>query len=290
MPSTTPTAIARGESEPGVVRVDVHLERSLVADDEERISEWLEHALQGRLVEALPLDDEYRAIAIGRELQMDRVEAQSLARDGSIRNLLAGHAERETARDLHEPRGACVDDTRVAEDVEHLGRALHRVLPAGEHRGEELRRREAPVLLPLPLLGHLANDGEHRSLDRTLDGPVRGIARTPERAAQARSAHVVGAAEHVDESAHDLREDHAGVPPSAHQRRTRDLLRDRLAPLGARRVERLDDRTQRQNEIRARVAVGHRIDVEVVDPLSVRFEVLERSPGDLAHDLELHRP
>ncbi len=67
------------------------------------------------------------------------------------------------------------------------------------------------------------------------------------------------------------------------------LLRDRLAAFGGRRLERLDDRAERQDEIRSRVPVGHRIDVEVVDPLAVRFEVLERTPCELAHELELHQ-
>ena len=210
---------ARREGEPGVVRVDMHLERGLVADDQEGVSERFEHTLQSSLVEPLAFDDEHRAVAVRGQLEVNRVEAQSLARDRRIRDRLAGHAEREPARDLHEPRTARVDHSRVAENVQHLGGARNGVLAAGEQRCEELRRREAPVLLPLSLLGHLADDGEHRPLDRALDGPVGGIARTSERTAKPRSAHIVRTGEHVDEAANDLREDHAGVPASAHQRR-----------------------------------------------------------------------
>ena len=232
----------RRESEPGVVCMDVHLECGLVADDEEGISERLEHALQGGLVESLPFDDEHRAVPVRRQLQMDRVESQSLARNRCVRERLAGNSEGEPAGDLDQPGASRIDDPCVAEHIQHLGCAGDRVLPSGEHGREELRGREAAVLLALPLLGHLADDGEHRPLDRALDRSVGGIARTPERTAKAWCARVVGTTEHVDEPADDLREDHARVPSSAHQRSARDLLRDRLAAFGARFVERLDDR------------------------------------------------
>ena len=79
---------------------------------------------------------------------------------------------------------------------------------------------EAAVLLALALLGHLADDREHRPLDRPLHGPVGGVARTAERAAQESRAHALVPAEHLDEPTDDLREDDARVPTRAHQRRT----------------------------------------------------------------------
>ena len=51
-----------------VVGMDVHPERGRVADDEERVAELLELALEGRRVEAFPLDHERRAVAELREL------------------------------------------------------------------------------------------------------------------------------------------------------------------------------------------------------------------------------
>ena len=57
----------------------------------------------------------------------------------------------------------------------------------------------------------------------------------------------------------------------------RDVLRDRCARIGARAFQRLDDGSQREREVRARVAVGYGVDVQVVDPATVRFEVLERA-------------
>ena len=50
-------------------------------------------------------------------------------------------------------------------------------------------------------------------------------------------------------------------------------------PVGVRLLERLDDRPHGEREVRAGVAVGDRVDVEVVDPLLVRLEVAERERG-----------
>ena len=140
---------------------------------------------------------------------MNRVERQRLPLHRGVGQRLARELKRKPARDLDEPGAARVDHAGVAEDFEHLGRARESVLPALEDGGEELVRLQAAVLLALALLRHLPDHREHRPLDRTLDRPVRGIARAPERAAEAGRARVLVLAEDVDEAAHDLREDDA---------------------------------------------------------------------------------
>ena len=55
------------------------------------------------------------------------------------------------------------------------------------------------------------------------------------------------------------------------------------------RVERLDDRAQRENEVGAGVPVRDGIDVQVVDAPSMRLEVLERASRQVTDDLELHQ-
>ena len=59
-------------------------------------------------------------------------------------------------------------------------------------------------------------------------------------------------------------------------------------PVGVRLLERVDDRPHGEREVRAGVAVGDRIDVEVVDALLVRLEVAEREAGDLTGAVEVH--
>ena len=168
----------------GVVGVNVHLERGRVADDEERVADPLELGLERVLVQAVPFDDEDRAVAELGQLQVNRIEAERLRLDGRFRDLLPGRAVDHSARDLDETCATGVHDAGVAKDVEHLGRAHESILAACEHHPQEIVGAQAPMLLPLALLGHLTDDREHRPLDRTLDRPVRGIARSSERTAQ----------------------------------------------------------------------------------------------------------
>ena len=220
---------------------------------------------------------------------MDRVEAERLRLDRRVRELLTGRAVDHAAGDLDEAGSARIDDTGVAQDVEQLRRARDGLLPGREHRAQELVGRDAPKLLALALRRHLADDREHRPLDRPLHRAVGRVARTAERTAEQRRAHSLVLAEHFDEPPDDLREDDAGVPAGAHERCAGHVLRDRLAVDRARRVERLDDRPQRQNEVRARVAVGYGVHVQVVDPAAMSLEVLERAAREMTDDLELHQ-
>ena len=277
------------EGLPRVVRVDVHLERGRVADHEERVADPLELLLERVLVELLALDDEHGAVAKLGELEMDGVESERLRLHRRLGNVLPGRAVDHPAGDLDEAGSSRVHDTGVAEDVEQLWRPRDGLLARREHRAEEIVGHDAPMLLALALLGHLADDRQHRALDRALHRAVGRVARAAERTAQERRAHSLVLAEHLDEPAHDLREDDAGVSAGAHERCTGHVFRHGLAVDRARRVERLDDRTQRQDEVRAGVAVGHGVHVEVVDAAAVGLEVLERAAREMADDLELHQ-
>ena len=59
-----------------IVGVDVHLQRRAVADDEQRVAELLELGFELVGVEALALDDEHGAVAVARQLLVDRFEAE----------------------------------------------------------------------------------------------------------------------------------------------------------------------------------------------------------------------
>ena len=98
-------------------------------------------------------------------------------------------------------------------------------------------------------------------------------------------------AEDVCEATDDLAEDHARVAARAAERGIGKLLRNGLGPGCIRPLERIDDRPDGEGEVRARVAVGDGVDVEVVDPLAAGLEPGERGAGELAgaddvdHDL-----
>ena len=85
-------------------------------------------------------------------------------------------------------------------------------------------------------------------------------------------------AQHLHASAHDLREDDTAVAPSAHERRLGDRRADlALGEMLGQPGDGLRHALYGEREIGARVAVGHRIDVEIVDLL---FALLEgRKPS-----------
>ncbi len=263
-----------------VVGVHVHLQRGRVADDEQRVAQLLELRLDRVGVEPLALDHEDRAVAEAGELLVDRLDRDRVVVGGRLRQRLAGDGRGDPAHDLDEPGRARVDDAGLPEDVEQLGRPEDAVVAALDQVPEQLDGR-----LPAPrlgLVGQLADRGQHRPLDRLADGAVGRVGRAPDGARQ------VGAlAERVGGAADDLREDDARVAARAHQRRAGDLVRERGAVGRGRALERLRDRAHGQRQVRAGVAVRHRIDVQVVDPAAVRLHRGEGRPGQAARELEV---
>src|SRR5439155_12918396 len=84
-----------------IVRVQVHLQRAAVADDEQRVAEPLELALERVRVELLALDHEDGAVAVARELLVDPLEADLLVSGTRRRGkLLAPQRRRDAAHDL----------------------------------------------------------------------------------------------------------------------------------------------------------------------------------------------
>ena len=147
---------ARGGAErergAGVVRVDVHLERGLVADHHERVAEPLELRLEPVAVERLPLDHEDGAVAVAGGLEMDGLDAGRRLGGGRGRQRLAGDRAGQPAEELDEPRAARVDHSRLAQDLELVGRAGHGLLPVSHELDEQCRRaaRTRPRAAPPP--------------------------------------------------------------------------------------------------------------------------------------------
>ena len=76
----------------------------------------------------------------------------------------------------------------------------------------------------------------------------------------------------------DLARDHAGIASGAHQRPETDGRGDPVGRLAGDAFRFLEGRPRRGQHVRARVAVGHRVDVQGVDLIDVRFEVGDRRP------------
>src|SRR5581483_12150049 len=100
------------------------------------VAELLQLALQLVRVELVTLDDEDGAVAVARELLVDRVQADLVAALERRRRRLAGERSMQAAHDLHEPGGARVDDAGLLQHRQHLPRLRDRVVAAGEDRRE----------------------------------------------------------------------------------------------------------------------------------------------------------
>ena len=207
--------------------------------------------------------------------------------DRRVRDRLPGQRRRDAADDLEQAGSARVDDARLAQHVELVGRTGERVLAALDQLLQQRRGLERSVARVLGLLGELPDHRQHRSLDRAAHGPVGGVAGGAERPSDRRCVEEPGLAERLGGAAQDLGEDDAGVAARAHQRRPRQLLCERRPVGGGGGLEHLHDRARGQRQVRAGVAVGDGIDVEVVDPAAVRLERCERGLAELLGPLEL---
>ena len=278
---------SEGQCSSRIVGVQVDLERARVADDEQRVAEPLEPAFELLDLQAFTLDDEDRAVAVPGLLQMNGLDADRRRVGRGFRQRLSRRTRGKPARDLEQARPARVDDAGFLQDREQLRSPCDCLLSTRDDAAQELGLRQRADLGLLAFLGHLADDGQHRPLDRTADGTVGGIARRAEGLRENGSVDLLVLGQHVGEPPDDLGEDDAGVPARAHQRRAAQLLGDGRLPTGARLLEGFDDGSDGQREVRPGVAVRHRVDVEVVDPAAVRLEARERRAGQLARAFDL---
>ena len=255
-PSTTPSAVPSVSARPGssVCTCTLSAVESPTTSSESPISSSC--ALERVLVERLALDDEDGAVAVLGELLVDRVEAERLRLDRHVRELLARRAVDHPARDLDEAGAAGVDDARVAQDVEHLGRAREGVLAAREHGAQQLVGRSAACSFLLALLGHLADDREHRPLDGRFTARY-AVSLAPRNARLRSSAELTpSCSPSTSTKPRTICEKMTPEFPRAPMSAARVTSFATASLSAARRgVERLDDRAERQDEVRARVAV-----------------------------------
>src|SRR6185503_6033901 len=100
-----------------------------VADNEQRVPEVLELLFDSIAVEVVALDHESGAVAVGRELLVNRLDVQLLACGGCCGQGLASRRRGEAAHNLEQARAARVDDAGLAQDVELFRRSRNRLLP-----------------------------------------------------------------------------------------------------------------------------------------------------------------
>ena len=163
-------------------------------------------------------------------------------------------------------------------------RPRERGLSAREHGAQQLVHVGLGRRKGLRLLRHLADDGEDRAFDRLPNAPVGGVACRPQRLGDDARVDGLRLSEHFGGAADDLREDDPRVAARAHERRARDRVRERRPRRIGGVGQRIHERAHRERHVRARVAVGHGIDVEVVDARAACVEG-RRSSVDETPDL-----
>jgi hypothetical protein len=278
----------------GLVGVDVDLQRRVVADDEDRVADLLQPRHERPGLEVLAGDGEVGAVAVGlagvlRVRDARRGVVLQLGRLGAAQG---GDDAREDDRHAV---AAGVDHARLAEDRQQIGAALDRGL-AGDDRALERVGDQAVLVLgrgvaeEAALLfgqvrevasdrrGHVAHHGEHRALGRRADRRVGALGGGRERGAEQHGIDQLARAgdQLLGRAADQLGEDHAAVAPRAQQggagHGLDDLvaadLVDRAALVGGQAVELGEHGLERERHVVARVAVGDREDVEIVDLLA----------------------
>ena len=221
-----------------------------------------------------------------------------------LRRLGAAQRGDDAGEDDGEAEAARVDDAGLAQHgqevrpapdgllpgveraLEHLGD--QRVLALGARRGAEPRLGHVGELGG-DAVGHLAHDGEDRALGRLADGVVGAVGGAGHRRADQHGVDELAGprGELLGGAADELGEDDAascrGRRAARRGRRSRRSRRGRSRrsrPAPDEAVELVEHGAQRQRHVVARVAVGDREDVEVVDLLAAAFQLRQRTLDD----------
>nr|BFE68425.1 hypothetical protein GCM10020092_017260 [Actinoplanes digitatis] len=282
---------ARLDGGPDVVDVDVHVPGGRLplagADHDERVAEPVERAPQHvdrvglRVEEVLHLVAEAlpdrRRPARGRHQGLGRAgpgDGGRRAGPGVAQGVDQGLEEQDQAAP------ARVDHPGPGQDRELLrgaGQGLRRRAGRGARHRDQVVRGD-----PARAVRRGRHHREHRALDRLGHRRVRRLAGPAQGPGQFAAAHRHRRRERVGHAAQDLRHDDARVAPRAEQRaaghsahrRAQRRLPGRLGLAGeiGGLVEGLLGRGEGEHQVGAGVAVGHRVDVQLVDLVLVCAE------------------
>ena len=271
--SITPALGREREGGAGLVRVDMHLDRARAADDEERVAELRQLALELLGIDRLALDEEGRAVAVARELLMHGLERESARNRLELGERLAADVRRDPAQELQHAGSARIDHPGLSENVQLIGGRGEGALAVRHELAEGLRHRRIGGRERLRLLRELAGNRQHRPLLRVADGGVARVARSPKRPCDRCGVDRAFIPQCLDRATDELGEDDPRVPSRAHERGAHDVG-TRVA------FERRDDGAHGLGHVRARVPVRDRVDVQVVDAGPARLESGQRRPRE----------
>jgi hypothetical protein len=259
--------------------VDVAVPDPVAAHDDDGVADAGPHVLEGRDGVVVRLQEVHHLVAEVGDVAV--LAALGVAGEGLGEHRpidLDGFGDRATVGDVEEhveqqqEAGATgVDHACVLEDREHLGRPLEGIGAPGAG-GVQDRDEVGPALGRCHRgLRRLAHHREDRALDRSHDGLVGSLGRRREGSRPTGAVEPVGLGHHPGDPAEDLRQDHTRVSPRPHQGAVADGLADGTE-VAVHALQLLPHRGQREGHVRAGVAVGHGVDVELVDALLVGVE------------------
>ena len=281
-----------------VVDVDVDVPQAVAADHDERVAERGQRPAQPRDRLVVGVEEVHHLVGralrgqvAGRQRDRDRPRAE---RCGAADRALAGDRGLRGVEDHAQAAAAGVDHAGVLEDLELLGGAVQRV--AGRARGGPDHVTE-PVVRdrrrPGRRLAGRLGDGQDGALDGLADRGVAGLGRPRQPLGEHQGRPVVGAglADPLQQGAHELGEDHAGVAARAEQGAAGEPgERDPEVPVGVALdplQHQVAGRLEGEEQVRAGVPVGDRVHVERVDLLAGRAQGGERDLGEPEYGLEV---
>jgi hypothetical protein len=196
----------------------------------------------------------------------------------------AGDRGDQRVEDQAQARAAGVDHPGVAEGGQLAGVASRAArAPSAAARTTSASAVRPSSTAATAASGTGARDGEEGALLGVGHRAVGGVGRLLQGGGEGRAVGRRLAGELVGQAAEELGEDRAGVAPGAEHGAAGE---DGPGGLGAARprrgVERGHGRLGGEQEVGAGVAVGHREDVEVVEPAAGLGQGLDRGPAPLA--------
>ena len=196
-----------------------------------------------------------------------------------FRNRSAAHNVESDIEQQHEAGAARINNTSVGQHLQHLGSAGKRIGTRRVCCFENTEKIRTGIRGGSATFGRNTNNSEDRSFDRLHDGAIGSSGGSIERSCERCAINDWSGAELGGQSTQDLRKDHTRISTSAHQRSVRNGLTGGIK-IGIGAIELGHNRSQGEGHVGSGVAIGHGIDVQPVDGLSVSGQGIGVSPDE----------
>ena len=274
----------------GVVRVDVRLDKVACVHDDDTVADRVQKRLKRirRKADARFVDDKFGAVG---EVDFLRVKAfkvglgRRCVRCGRLDDAASGQHGLHAFQHGDVPFSACVDNAGLLEDGKHIGRAAQGCLRDFEHVREHFGHVAAALCRAHRSLCGQAGHSEDGAFRRFHDCFVSRLHAADKRVCERNRIRSPAALQADGNAAEEQREDYAGVAARASYKRV-----CRSGGYGAYGIVLRPGklglcRAHGQGHIGARIPVGNREDVEIINRLLVIFKIVGRGYKHIAQHL-----